>query len=169
MPRTGARPGGSSYASGSESESAKRLLNRLGRSSSSSLESAKRLLKALPLAGADAFSFVCLPSVVGFGNGGTGGSSFAFLRNRPPGDKDLILNLDDFTGSGEDGRIDWRMLDCGALGGDIDRTWVGTGAEALRVGPAAGPLIEVLEKPPPPARRARLRWKLLADASESLS
>ncbi len=110
MPRTGAKPGGSSYGSSSESESAKRLLKRLGRSSSSSLESANRLLKAFDFAGAGVRSFDCLPSVAGFGRDGTGGSSFGFFRNRPAGDKDLMLNLDDFTGSGEDGRIDWRKL-----------------------------------------------------------
>jgi hypothetical protein len=82
-----------------------------------------------------------------------------------------MLNLDDLTGSGEDGRIDWRILAWGALGGEIDRTCAkaGAGAEALKVAPAAGPLMDVLEKPPPPFRRARVRWKLLADASESLS
>lgn len=37
------------------------------------------------------------------------------------------------------------------------------------VGPAGPPLMDVLAKPPPLLRRARLRWKLLADASESLS
>lgn len=110
MPRTGVRSGGSSYGSGSESESSKRLANRLGRASSSSLESAKRLVNPWDLAGADGFPFGCLASVVGFctdlGSAGTGGSSLTFLRNRPPGDRDLMLNLDDFTGSGEAGLMD---------------------------------------------------------------
>lgn len=112
MPRTGAKPGGSSYGSGSESESAKRLANRVGRSSSSSLESAKRLLKALVFAGigAGAFPFG-FGMDLGLGKEGTGGSSLGFLRNRPAGERDLMLNLDDFTGSGEDGRIDERKLD----------------------------------------------------------
>lgn len=112
MPRTGAKPGGNSYASGSESESANRLAKRLGRSSSSSLESANRLLKALDLAGAGVGDFAFgLGIDLGLGKAGTGGTSLGFLRNRPAGDKDLMLNLDDFTGSGEDGRIDGRKLD----------------------------------------------------------
>lgn len=107
----------------------------------------------------------------GLGSDGTGGSSLTFLRKRPAGDNDLMLKRDDFTGSGEDGRIDERKFDCDVLGGEIDRTWAGAGAgaEALIVGPAGPPRIEVLAKPPPLLRRARLRWKLLADASESLS
>jgi hypothetical protein len=78
-------------------------------------------LKALDLAGAGALPFG-FGIDLGLGNDGTGGSSLGFLRNRPAGDKDLILNLDDFTGSGEDGRIDERKLDCDILGGEIDRT-----------------------------------------------
>jgi hypothetical protein len=87
--------------------------------------------------------------------------------NLPPGDSDLILNLEDFgrSGLGEDGRIDCRNADWGR-GGEMDRT----GTAALIVG--AGPdLIEErivdwlwFRRP-----RDRVRWKLLAEASESLS
>lgn len=83
-----------------------------------------------------------------------------FLRNRPAGDKDLMLNLVDFTGSGEgeDGRIDCRKLDREALGGEIDRTGAGAGAEALMVGPVGPSLMEdLMANPPPCLGRARLR------------
>jgi hypothetical protein len=98
---------------------------------------------------------------------GIGGStSLALLvLNLPPGDSDLILNLEDFgrSGLGEDGRIDCRNDDW-ARGGEMDRT----GAAALIVG--AGPdlieerIVDWFRRP-----RDRVRWKLLAEASESLS
>jgi hypothetical protein len=85
--------------------------------------------------------------------------------NLPPGDSDLILNLEDLgrSGLGEDGRIDCRN-DGWARGGEMDRT----GAAALIVG--AGPdlieerIVDWFRRP-----RDRVRWKLLAEASESLS
>ena len=168
IPRTGVRPGGRSYTSGSESESLKRLWNCRGAASSSSLESAKRLLKALPRSGA--FDLDVLANVeVDLGAWGIGGSiSFAlFALNLPPGDSDLILNLEDLgrSGLGDDGLIDCRNADCGR-GGEMDRT----GAVALIVG-AGSVLIEErmvnwfgFRRP-----RDRVRWKLLAEASESLS
>jgi hypothetical protein len=98
---------------------------------------------------------------------GIGGStSLALLAlNLPPGDSDLILNLEDFgrSGLGEDGRIDCRNAGW-ARGGEMDRT----GAAALIVG--AGPdlieerIVDWFRRP-----RDRVRWKLLAEASESLS
>lgn len=169
MPRTGVSPEGSSYASGSESESLKRLWNRRGVASSSSLESAKRLLKVLERS-AGAFDFGAFPNVeddLGRTGIGGGSTSLIFFLNLPPGDSDLILNLEDFTGSGvgEDGRIDCRIAGC-AGGGEMART----GAAALIVG-AESDLIEERIEYWPWFRRpcARVRWKLLAEASESLS
>ena len=98
-------------------------------------------------------------------------------RNFLVGDSDLMLNLEDFTaptsGVGEDGRMDLRNE--GGWGDDVE-----TGGElgrivgvSLIVG-AAADLIDrrMVYWPLPPADdrgRRRWRWKLLADASESLS
>lgn len=125
-------------------------------------------MKALPRSGA--FDLDVLANVeVDLGAWGIGGSiSFAlFALNLPPGDSDLILNLEDLgrSGLGDDGLIDCRNADCGR-GGEMDRT----GAVALIVG-AGSVLIEErmvnwfgFRRP-----RDRVRWKLLAEASESLS
>ena len=89
------------------------------------------------------------------------------------GDNDRMLNFDDFTcsGVGEEGRMDLRMAGDGDPGGEMARTCLGAGALARMVG-AGSCLIEprIVYLPPwsrdPPLR---VRWKLLAEASESLS
>jgi hypothetical protein len=96
------------------------------------------------------------------------------LRNLPIGDNDRILNFEDFTGStgiGEEGRIDLRIAGDGDAGGEIARTCLDAGALACIVG-AGSCLIEprIVYRPPwsfDP--RLLVRWKLLAEASESLS
>lgn len=99
-------------------------------------------------------------------------------RNLPAGDNDLILNLDDFTplasGVGDEGRRDFRNEDGGGeavvVGGETGRM-----AGVFRIVGTASVLIDprIVYRPPPPrprgARARRSRWKLLAEASESLS
>ena len=91
-------------------------------------------------------------------------------RNLPVGDNDLRLNLEDLSPSlvtdiGEDGRKDFRRAAGGegaAVGDGIARM-VGVG---LMVG--VGPDL-IVERNPPFEVLGRCRWKLLTDASESLS
>jgi hypothetical protein len=92
--------------------------------------------------------------------------------NRPAGESDLRLNLEDLipppiegSGVGDEGRIDLRRAAGGgdvATGGGMERM-VGAG---LMLG--AGPPVRIEERIPPEGR-GRCRWKLLAEASESLS
>lgn len=93
-------------------------------------------------------------------------------RNLPIGDSDLILNLDDLTpsGVGKGGRIDLRITGDEEPGGDIGPTCLGVEAAARTVG-AGSCLIDprIVIRPPRLRLCARVRWKLLADASESLS
>jgi hypothetical protein len=96
-------------------------------------------------------------------------------RNFPVGDNDLKLNLDDFGASetGEDGRRDLRKAGAAEveslLGGVMGRT-----ADVLLIVGAGSVLIDrrMLIAPFMP-REARFRcrsfWKLLTEASESLS
>lgn len=88
------------------------------------------------------------------------------------GDNDLILNLDDLTvsGVGDEERIDLRIAGDGDPGGDIATTCLGVEAAARIVGVGSS-LIDprIVMRPPWPRLCARVRWKLLADASESLS
>jgi len=117
--------------------------------------------------------FGCLLKVgIGFACVGDEGRTSGPFRNLPIGDRDRMLNLEDLTGSGvgEEGRIDLRMAGDGDPGGEIARTCFGAGALARMVG-AGSCLIEPRMVYRPPCSRPRFltRWKLLADASESLS
>lgn len=83
-----------------------------------------------------------------------------------------MLNLEDFgaSGVGEDGRRDLRIAGLGDPGGDIARICLGAGAVVRIVGAASCLMEERMERPPLlVARFPRAFWKLLADASESLS
>lgn len=117
--------------------------------------------------------------LVGIGGGtSTGGVASAKLlrRNRPVGERDRILKREDLgdSGVGDDARIDFLSVEGGgdaAAGGEMDRTAAGV---ARIVGAAPPERIEVRIVNPPPlllrARRfRRSRWKLLTEASESLS
>lgn len=98
-------------------------------------------------------------------------------RNLPAGDNDLRLNLDDLnpppvvcSTEGDDGRIDFRRAAGGgdaAMGGEMGRM-VGLG---LMVGVGPDLIEDRIEYRPlsPCEARGRCRWKLLAEASESLS
>jgi hypothetical protein len=117
--------------------------------------------------------FGCLLKVgIGFVCVGDEGRTSGPFRNLPIGDKDRILNLEDFTvsGVGEDGRIDLRIAGDGDPGGEIARTCFGAGALARMVG-VGSCLIEprIVYRPPCSRPRFLTRWKLLAEASESLS
>lgn len=110
-----------------------------------------------------------------------GAASKVLLRlKRPAGDRDLMLKREDFTfsgdsGVGEDGRIDFLSVDGGGdvavRGGEIDRT--GGAARIVGVGPERMDARMLYLPPLLLARdvrfRWRSRWKLLTDASESLS
>ena len=63
--------------------------------------------------------------------------------NLPIGDKERMLNFEDFTGSGvgEEGRRDLRSAGAADSGGEIERIGFGAGATPLIVG-AASCLIE---------------------------
>jgi hypothetical protein len=84
-----------------------------------------------------------------------------------------MLNLEDFTGSGvgEEGRMDLRSAGDGALGGEIARTCLGAGAFARIVGAGSCRMEPRMVYCAAWSRdpRFRVRWKLLAEASESLS
>jgi hypothetical protein len=82
-----------------------------------------------------------------------------------------MLNLDDLgaSGFGEEGLMDLRIAGAADRGGDIERTGAGAGA-LVRIVAVASCLIEDrIVRPPPLRPLARLRWKLLAEPSESLS
>jgi hypothetical protein len=109
---------------------------------------------------------------IGFACVGDEGRISGPFRNLPIGDSDRMLNLDDLTGSGvgEEGRIDFRRAGDGDAGGEIARICLGAGALARMVG-AGSCLIEprIVYRPPCSRPRFLARWKLLAEASESLS
>jgi len=69
------------------------------------------------------------------GIGGAASIGLAFL-NLPMGDKERMLNLDDFgaSGVGEDARMDLRRAGVGEPGGEIDLIWAGAGALLRMVG-----------------------------------
>lgn len=108
-----------------------------------------------------------------------GADSKVLLRlNRPAGDNDLMLKRDDLTpsgdsGLGDDGLMDFLSVEGGGdvalRGGEIDRTGgaariVGVGPERMDVRIVYWPLLLRDER-----FRCRSRWKLLTEASESLS
>lgn len=82
-----------------------------------------------------------------------------------------MLNFDDLTGSGEDGRMDFRIAGEGDTGGEMARTCFGAGALLRKVGVGSCLIEARIVYRPPCCLDARLlvRWKLLTEASESLS
>jgi len=87
------------------------------------------------------------------------------------GESERILNLDDLgtSGFGEVGLIDFRIAGAADRGGDIERIGAGAGT-LVRIVAVASCLIEDrIVRPPPLRPLARVRWKLLAEPSESLS
>ena len=84
-----------------------------------------------------------------------------------------MLNFDDLTvsGGGEDGRMDLRIAGDGDTGGEMARACFGAGALLRKVGVGSCLIEARIVYRPLCCRDPRflVRWKLLAEASESLS